>query len=172
MKCWGCGSFPAQYFFKISSKMYRLQEQPKPNTKLSLFGDLDEQHVPTDPRDASIPPPTHTAVARTSLPLTFSSSSQRIHNPSPPHAHRHAFVAERTHARRCSRVATHVLLCLCCVLTNVGRCVPSASTPHRHLLWHALVAGGDHHHSKHIHNMHLPCPSTHEPLRLNRASAE
>ena len=88
------------------------------------------------------PPPPHTAVARTSLPLTFSSSSQRIHNPSPPHAHRHAFVAERTHARRCSRVATHVLLCLCCVLTNVGRCVPSASTPHRHLLWHAPAGHG------------------------------
>ena len=118
------------------------------------------------------PPPPHTAVARTSLPLTFSSSSQRIHNPSPPHTHRHAFVAERTHARRCSRVAHPCSSLLVLRPHQRCRCVPSASTPHRHLLWHALVAGSDQHHSQHIHSMHLPCPSTHEPLRLNRASAE
>ena len=125
------------------------------------------------------PPPPHTAVAHTSLPLTFSSSSQHIHNPSPPHAYRHAFIVECTHARRCSHVAhpCSSLLVLCPHQRRQVRALRLNAAPPLALActcWsrphgHALVAGDDHHDSQHIHSMHLPCPSTHEPLGLNRA---
>ena len=85
-----------------------------------------------------------------------------------------------THADAHALLPMFFSACVASSPTLAGACPPpqrrtaTCSGMHRPVMphGHALVAGGDHHHSQHIHSMHLPCPSTHEPLRLNRASAE